>query len=312
MKHSYLFIIQLVLILLFCNIGLVAQQYHSFPTKNTVWAENYYPGDAPNFKPYHYFALKNNDTIIKGKQYQKLYFSYDTTFTENKLCGALREENKRIYYYSIDSLNCSHMSIPLDTEIVLFDFNLQLGDTITSEKYRVGYPGYIIVNAIDSMLIDQEYRKVFSFGYSGGIISDAKWIEGIGCIRGLFADVGVVGWWTNRLICCIIDNNVIYHHGYENEDCYYYLHSENLQLLDNNLKIKIIPNPVGSSALIEFERPEYQKLVISDLSGKKLKEFNLEGKRSFLINKGELPNGLYFLTCYHKTGNIQTLKMLLK
>jgi hypothetical protein len=287
------------------------EEYHPFPTKNTVWAENYYPGDAPNFKPYHYFALKGNDTIINGYHYEKLYFSYDTVFTENKLCGALREENKRIYYYSIDSLNCSHMPIPLDTEIVLFDFNLQLGDTITSEKFRVGYPGYIVVNAIDSMFIDQKYRKVFSFGYDNQTITDAKWIEGIGCIRGLFADVGVVGWWTNRLICCIIDNNVIYHHGYENEGCYY-LYSDNLQLLNNSLKFKIIPNPVDLSARIEFEKPEYQKLVISDQSGKRLMEYNVEGKQSLIIDRKWLPKGLYFLSVYDKSGNIQTLKIIFK
>jgi len=289
-----------------------AQEYVPFPTKNTVWAENYFPGDGYPYCSFYYFALKNNDTIINEHQYHKLYFSCDTNFTEEKFCGALREENKRIYYYSIDSLNCSYMPIPLDTEIVLYDFNLKLGDTITSEKYRVGYPGYIVVNRIDSMLIDQKYRKVFSFGYDNQTINDAKWIEGIGCIRGLFADVGVVGWWTNRLICCIIDNNVIYHNNYENKDCYYYLHSDNIQLLDNNLKIKIIPNPVDLSARIEFEKPEYHKMIIYDLSGKKLKEYNIEGKQSLVINKGELPGGLYFLSCYHKNGNIQTQKMLFK
>jgi hypothetical protein len=312
MKHSYIYTIQLFSVLLFSTVGLNAQEYHPFPTKNSVWAENYFPGDGYPYCSFYYFALKNNDTIINEHQYHKLYFSCDTNFTEDKFCGALREENKRIYYYSIDSLNCSYMPVPLDTEIVLYDFNLKLGDTITSGKFRVGYPGYIIVNAIDSTLIDQEYRKVFSFGYNGGIISDAKWIEGIGCVRGLFADVGYVGWWTKRLICCIIDNNVIYHHGYENEDCYYYLHSENLQLLDNNLKIKIIPNPAGSSTRIEFEKPEYQKLVISDQSGKKLKEFNLKGKQSIVIDKGELPGGLYLLSVYDKIGNIQTQKIIFK
>lgn len=285
--------------------------YHPFPTKNTTWAENYYPGDGYPYCPFYYFALKNNDTIINEHQYHKLYFSCDTNFTEDRLCGALREEDKKVYYYSINPLTCTHKAVPINKEIIIYDFNLKLGDTITSNKFRVGYPGYIVLSKIDSIQINNEYRKVFSFGYDGYIISDAKWIEGIGCIRGLLADLGYIGGWTNRLICCIIDNEVIYHNGYENEDCYYQ-YSDNLQFLDKNLIIKIIPNPIGSSALIEFEKPEYQKLVISDQTGKKLKEYNLIGKQSLVINKGELPNGLYFLSCYDKAGNNQTLKILFK
>jgi hypothetical protein len=312
MKHSYLHIFQLVSVFLFSTVCLNAQEYHPFPTKNTVWAEVFHPsgGYYPNI--YHFFALKDNDTIIKGNQYHKLYFSYDTLFTENKICGGLREENKRVYYYSIDSLTCAYLPIPVDTEIVLYDFNLKQGDTIKRPEFRIRIPGKLVVLKTDSILIDDRYRERYNFGDIYNVmINDAKWVEGIGCLRGLLADIGYTfnNDLVSNLICFIQDNKVLYHDYHP--DCYY-KNPVSVQSLNNDLKIKIFPNPAGSSTRIEFEKPEYQKLVISDQSGKKMKEYNLEGKQSFVINKGELPDGMYLLSVYDKAGTIQTLKMLFK
>jgi hypothetical protein len=294
---------------------LKAREYHPFPTKNTVWAEFFYPGGGHYPNMYHYFSMKDNDTIIKGNHYQKLYFSYDTIFTEDKLCGGLREENKRVYYYSIDSLTCLYLPMPVDSEIILYDFNLKLGDTITYPKFRVRLPGKLILNKIDSMIIDNEYREVYTFGYpAGDIIKEAQWIEGIGCLRGLFADIGYIfdNDMKSDLICFIQDHNVLYHfYYYYNYQCYN-KNPDAVQLIRSSSKIKIIPNPVCTSALIEFEKPEYQKLIISDQSGKKLMEYNLEGKQSIVIDKGELLDGLYLLSVYDKAGTIQTLKIIFK
>jgi hypothetical protein len=311
MKNSYLLIIQLVLILLFCNIGLFAQEYHPFPTKNTVWAEYFHPSRGYYPNSYHYFSLKDNDTIIHGNHYQKLYLSYDTIFAEDKLCGGLREENKRIYYYSINAINCTNLPVPVDTEIILYDFNLQLGDTITYNEFRVRVPGKMIILKIDSILIGSEYRKVYNFGYNGNIEKEAKWVEGVGCLEGLLADIGYAfnDDLKSDLICFIQEDEVLYHDYHP--DCYNF-NQATVPILSTNPNIKIIPNPVGSSARIEFEKPEYQKLVISDQTGKKLKEYNLEGKHSLEINKGELPGGLYFLLCYNKAGTVQSLKILFR
>lgn len=311
MKYSYLILI--IPILLFFNKGLVAQKYHPFPSKNTVWAEYFHPSGGHYPNTYHYFALKDNDTIIKGYIYHKLYFSYDTIFTEAKLCGGIREENKRVYYYSIDSLTCVNRPIPVDSEIILYDFNLELHDTIIGPEFRVRQPGKLILLEIDSILIGQDYRKINTFGYPiTYIIKDAQWVEGIGCLRGLFADIGYMlnNDLVSDLICFIQDEKVLYHYNLYNQ-CYN-LNPNAVKLLPSSPKVKIIPNPVGSTTKIEFEKPEFQKLVISDQSGKKLKEYNIKGKQSLVIKKGELPGGLYFLSVYDKAGNIQTLRIIFK
>ncbi|MBN2635081.1 MAG: T9SS type A sorting domain-containing protein [Prolixibacteraceae bacterium] len=310
MKYKYLYSIQIVSILLFCKMGLNAQEYHPFPTQNTVWTEYYYPGGG-DFNSFHNYALKDKDTIILGKHYQKLYHSYDTIFTEDKVCGALREEDKRIYYYSIDSLINLSTPIPIDTEIILYDFNLQVGDTITADQYRLRAEA-LVVTKIDSILIGTEFKKRYYFGWDGDIITFEEWIEGIGCRRGLLSDIGY--WptndWNSWLICFIKDGEVLYHeNGFV--DCYH-TNPNVVQLLKNEAKIKVYPNPGYSTMQIEFDKPEYKKLIISDLSGNKLTEYDLKDKQSLVIDRGGLTSGFYFISVYDKKGNIQTLKVLLK
>ena len=298
-------------------MGLNAQEYHPFPTENTVWTEYFYPGGGDFNTLYHNFSLKDKDTIINGKSYQKLYFSFDTIFTENKVCGAIREEDKRIYYYSFDSLInlltplSPPIPVPVDTEIILYDFNLQVGDTITADQYRLRAET-LVVTKIDSILIGSEYRKRYHFGWDGDIITFEEWIEGIGCRRGLLSDIGY--WptndWNSWLICCIQNGEVLYHeNGFVN--CYN-INPNAVQLLKNDAKIKVVPNPAYSSIQVELDKPEYRKLIISDLSGNKLTEYDLKDKHSLLIDRGGFSSGMYFISVYDKKGNIQTLKVLLK
>lgn len=306
-KITYYIVIGLLLF----TSNLQAQEYHPFPVKNTVWAEYFHPqgGYYPNV--YHYFALKDNDTIIKGNYYQKLYLSNDTIFTEDKFCGGLREENKKVYYYSVAPLNCTNRPVPVDTEIILYDFNLKLGDTITRDEFRIRIPGILIVLKIDSMMVGDQYRKVYSFGDTlGNSLSGAQWVEGIGCLSGLLADIGYsfnndLG---SDLICFIHEDEVLFHNYMP--ECFNSNNPIAVQLLKNESQIKIIPNPAFSSVQIEFEKSDYKSLIISDRSGKKLKEYDLKGKSFLFINKEELSNGLYLISVYDNAGNVQTLKLL--
>ncbi len=310
-KITYYIVIGLLLF----TSNLQAQEYHPFPTKNTIWSESFHPGGGYYPNKYHYFALKDNDTIIKGNEYHKLYFSYDTTFTEENICGAIREENKRVYYYSINSLSCVNTPMPTDTEIVLYDFNLQIGDTITDEEFRVRYPGELILMKTDSLLVGPEYMKVYKFGHPidsiDYIIEQAQWIEGVGCIRGLMADMGYMptGSFSYSNLNCFIQNGEVPYHSEEHPECYNKNPSTS-KALSTNSRIRIAPNPVNSSTKIEFENLDYKSLIISDRSGKKLKEYDLKGKSFLVINKEELSNGLYLISVYDNAGNVQTLKLL--
>jgi hypothetical protein len=304
---------QLFFIAIFIGLpffSMAQEEYHPFPTKNCVWTEYFHPAYGSGI--YHNFALKDNDTIIKGKSYHKLYHSYDTIFTEDKLCGGLREENKRVYFYSIDSVTCLNAPIPIDTEIILYDFNLKFGDTITEDTYRIRHLNMLDIEKIDSIMVGTEFRKRYYFGWYGGIISYEQWIEGIGCYRGLLSDIGdwPINDWNIWLVCFIPNREVLYH-STQFPNCY----NKNpnvVQLIENKSKIKIAPNPAGSTLKIELNKTDYQKLILTNQTGRELRQYQLEGIQTLSIERDKLPDGIYFFSVYDKKGEIQTLKILLK
>ncbi|MFI5219373.1 MAG: T9SS type A sorting domain-containing protein [Bacteroidia bacterium] len=83
---------------------------------------------------------------------------------------------KKVYAYDV----------AFQTESILIDFNLQVGDTLTSSKIIWGtQPSPFIINSVDSVLILGTYHRRYNFP-SQGMYLDTSIIEGIGCTSGLF------------------------------------------------------------------------------------------------------------------------------
>jgi hypothetical protein len=179
-------------ILFFCfliSITVKAQTsiYHPFPEYGAVWnqIESWFDGTCDGTSNYSIFF--GSDTTIGANVYHKLKksgYEYSTT------CGGggyfyydsialIRQDiaSKKVYYYcaGVDS--------------ILYDFNLQIGDTLNATKVHWGY--YIpdvVVSSIDSVVVFGNYRKRFNFNSNLGFNScpDTSIIEGIGSTAGLF------------------------------------------------------------------------------------------------------------------------------
>ncbi len=312
----------LLIILFFCSISLAAQTYHPFPTKNAMWTEMYYRPyslDTSNRQIFHCYALKDEDTIINEKLYHKIYHSVDTIFTEDKLCGGIREENKRIYFYPIDSLE--YIGYPVfpgrKEEIILYDFSLREGDLINSDTFRLllaDYPGNLKVFKVDTILIGQEYRKAFHFGSLNQSKPDswAIWIEGIGSIGGLLFPT--VGAWPESgidsyLICNKQENNKIFHISSDFNDCFYLMTSSVIRTA-HEPGIKVTPNPVNAKGFVELGGSHFSKMSLVNMYGMTLQEYNVKGMSSLEIYKENLPSGIYLLVIEDFKGNMCTAKLI--
>ena len=207
------------------------------------------------------------------------------------------------------------MTIPSDTEVLLYDFSAKLNDTLRSIKY--GYPvgGLWYVTNIDSTLIGAAYHESWHFGgnpANGSISLWAEWIAGIGSLRGLLfvtADYPDNGLW-NDLICFKQNNKVLYHNINYNQ-CYY-INSDSTAInnIQVNYSIKILPNPIHYQGIAEFEANYFSKLDISDIYGVTRREYNIDGLSSIEIDKNELPTGVYFFVFIGKQGERQTVKVI--
>ena len=303
----------------------LARTYHPFPTQNAMWTEMYYYPDEDGHAPvFHCYALKDNDTTINGNLYHKLYHSTDTIFTEDKLVGGLREENEKVYYYSIVPVSFSpeykFTDIPKDSEVLLYDFSFKIGDTVcnygpNNSLIRVTNGPPLILVKIDSLLIGSEYRRRFNFGEStNDIIMFTSWVEGVGQLRGLLFATGDLpdnGVW-NDLVCFRQGNEVLYHCNEwcnsQYDTCYYI--QTGINQTNTIESIKIIPNPVLVKGTIEVPVGKFDRMAIMNISGIVVREYNVAGQSPIEISREGLPSGLYFVKLIDAQGNTANLKVI--
>lgn len=291
----------LLIFLILCSITIAAQTYHPFPTKNAMWTQMSPNPSRFEHDIFHIYALKDKDTTINGKLYHKLYNSEDTIFTEKELCGGIREEDKKVYFYALDSLTYPREGTIPDTEYLLYDFSLKVGDMITRDNYRVGAP--LSVSHIDSILIGTEYRKsiIFDYDYS----YEMSWIEGIGSLRGIITVTAprlTGGGDSNNLICFRQNNEILYHNrGYGN-DCFY----TSLNDIPNpKIGFKVYPNPVSGELFIQPNSniDESFSLEIYSVKGELIKTECLEPRRNLhRIDTSSLRNGIYIVRLISDSG----------
>lgn len=149
-----------------------------------------------------YVDFIDGDTTINLKVYHKIYYSggilnpmpppYYAYIFEHELHSYLREEGDRWYTYHYNQ------------DTLLYDFSLEVGDTLIAAYTG----GAIIVEEIDSILVDGEYRKRMHMDL-GPTQSEVYIIEGIGSIRGLFESMPIFDM-GGSLRCYAIDGIPVY------------------------------------------------------------------------------------------------------
>lgn len=229
----------------------VAQQYHPMPTENVVWREytREILGSSHSIsRDFQYYM--SGDTLISGKIYHKLYksgrnYSYywggkDSTDYADLYVGAIREDSvKRVYLFDT-------------SEVLLYDFNLDIGDTITAMYGAVGNYTYI-VDEIDSVSVTGVFHKRFKIVY-GDPQAVLYLIEGVGASTGLLSQFyGSYSWaYISELICFKENNLDSYPDG---------VSCSLVDVIIPVQKIQIYPNP--SKGLIYFRGPSMDSISLS-------------------------------------------------
>lgn len=247
----------------------------------------------------------SNDTVIAGKTYKQILSRADSgTPAVFNYLGAIREENGRVFGkfpYNYDMLP--------DGEIKMYDFNLQVGDSVTT---NVPYSqlSYVktTVSAIDTIrLLNGEPRKQFH------LVNGDIWIEGIGSLSGFFTPFqpimtcGV----SHQLMCFVNSEEELYH----NPAIYYSGACGKLSALENvsdeGLRISLVPNPVLDWLTIRFVGQTSEcELDLFDVDGRLVKyEFLNSFQNS--VNLFSLKNGLYMYRLTEK-GKLLKAGRLLK
>ncbi len=138
------------------------------------------------------------DTTIQTTDYKKILSSTDSINQTWETIGFIREDTiqKKVWIRDLEN-----------KEGLVYDFDLLLGEEITLYNPFFWDTLTYNVSEIDSILIQTEYRKIFTLKNEGWA---EKWIEGIGSEFGIVNCniYGLAGGF--RELLCFSDNNIQY------------------------------------------------------------------------------------------------------
>jgi len=252
--HVYKLVLGLFITLFAFNLN--AQDYEYIPLvkpRIQIWTCDYI--DCWEHYLFRRFALTDEDTLIEGDTYKKLYFFTDSVFNPltAECVGGLREnEQKQVFYKGGDILG--GMVMPG----LIYDFSLNVGDTFPNVNPY--FPYVLEVKNIDTIDYAGTQRRRFEIGEKGDTSSSpyivAQMIEGIGNTQGIMYDMCL-----NLLMCpthgrnrCYEHNGELLYHDYSQsvQDCITPLYGLNEIRLEDN-SITLYPNPTSKDVNISSE-----------------------------------------------------------
>lgn len=294
----------LTLFLLFSFFPLRAQTpYHPMLADDHAWDIFQTPTEmaiCPYAAAYHAFV--KGDTVLNGHTYRKI-LRQPILATEPHFCGGffvdtatfwpvlhlLREDSaaRKVYAYSEQ----------YPPEYVLFDFNLQAGDTL-HYPWGVDWP----VNEVGEMVLNNgEMRRRFSSGF----FSYNAYVEGLGGLMGAFTPmyVPLEGW---EVTTCVRDNDVPL---YQNDvGCIQPGSAGTSALPGRTGTVAISPNPFSDQLRLDISPATVRPLLFElfNLNGQAVWRQEIPaGSTSSDLAVPSLPPGLYYwVAAGHRGGKV--------
>lgn len=272
-----------------------AQINFPFPTDSVEWT--YYDSWVMGIPDVQHNFKYNGDTIINNISYSKLYLN-STDGTSNKYVAAIRNDSTNIsFIIKADSLH----------EKLFYNFNLKIGDTLSSYTNATSNTYYEIVDLIDNT-IDSNGENRRTYHFNDGF----TWIEGIGNTHSLLNpnhrtfQIPV----RNDLKCFHQNDTLVYLNPIF-DDCFY----DNTGI-DESTKtnVNINPNPITKTSVLKIENTTYQNLKINfyNINGALVKSDKITNNQ-FLINAFEFTAGIHFYRIENVMNEIVTTgKVIIK
>jgi hypothetical protein len=284
--------------------------YHKFPTDSAMWREftGCYP--YPVYKGYQYFI--KGDTIISGKEYHKILTSgvhYGVDITGgcnynsilgsfNSYSGSLREDtlSKKVYFIPAGN----------QTESLLYNFNLNLNDSLYNGLTNDSINKHNYVSSVDSILVGNEYRKRFGISNMDHLFI----IEGIGSTYGLISPIEYQFEYYIELFCFTQNGIPLYESSDSHSTCDAASINEAVPLQTFNISIN--PNPFNSTAELRLNKI-FERFVIEicNLQGASISKTTYFSTDKVTIDSKGIESGLYFLKVILDSKVVQTRKIVI-
>jgi hypothetical protein len=279
--------------------------YHPFPDSAAVWNFNLVRMCWPNGWEMDYYSVQiSDDTVINSQVYHKLSIPFiQHNFTD--LCsevvgyqGAVRQDT---------SIKKVFIVLSTDTiEQLLYDFNMQVGDTVRGILNN-NLLDDEIVQSIDSILVGNNYRKRWNINPYYNI----SLIEGIGSTYGLIKSSpgNIVDQPDYSLTCFSQNGFTLYPDTFTNCEIINGVKNISSSLFETS----IAPNPFHNSASLKINSvTEMVTMRIYSPIGLLVREDKVLNGEKYILKRGELRNGIYFLQLMNTEGQTTNEKFILE
>lgn len=290
MKKLLLFILMLV-----CTHSSLAQKIR-FADSTNVWEIVWSGSDYLSYETYHYIG----DTLLNGYKYL-LLAQYNGTYLVRQ------DSNDKVYVLG-DS-----------TEVLLYDFSRQLGDTFTT----VGTSDTFVhhVAAIDTIIIRNEPHKVYTMkciSGSGALFrSSYIVVEGIGTIDNELTfplNPTTNDLYSIRMKCFSSNgqsprfSDSLLGYFDNTTSCYLSAHSINT----TSKQLTVSPHPANSTSIITLPNEiRSGTITLANTLGQTVTQQSIYRQRQIPVNKLTNIPGIYYYTITDNTTNkIYNGKML--
>lgn len=269
-KHLFLFAMALLM-----SASVVAQSFISPDKQWNVFISSFSGCNTEIFKI-------QGDSIVEGTTYSKIWVSYDS-LVSLQFMGLLREAGNMVYYMQ-----------PNLTEGVLYDFNLQVGETAMVRNY------FCYEQDIPVTVVSIDTVEYFGVERRQWLLQSEEfydtWVEGIGSLSGPLYTM------YNYCVACPVWELLCYH---ENDLLLYrmpyattcYQTSVGIDEPASGTHIFVAPNPVkrGDNFTLKTSG-SIGTIKIFNSSGKLVRSFLNTNEPTITISTEELAPGIYFIT----------------
>jgi len=260
-----------------------AQEYNPTAVEGVHWVIRY--DDNSTFEPvdglWEYFA--SGDTIVNGLTYKKI-LKRDLVITQNgppfeaeedyQLFGLIRDDTINKKVYAIQLLE-NYNFCPVAEEYLLFDFSLNIGDTVN-----------LCIHPDFFDFVIQDISTSTVLGFTTRIFTSWESLyEGMGSNYGLFEDMFAPFKKNKRYVY----STFLYYYCRE-EPCNLFVSTDYHM---ESKSVEIYPNPTNSVLNITSENEnKISRISIYNSLGQKVLEIN---KSVNQIDLSNLKKGIYFI-----------------
>lgn len=258
-----------------------------------------------------YYLSIDGDTTINGNAFKMLYQSSDSLFVENSVLYYIRDGRKGEVFITNNAME----------ESLLFDFNLEAGDTMTIHIENIDMPNniFILVDSIGIITLNDgkeykaqyiyycdDYEKEDLLKFKQTYKSDI-WVEGIGALKyGFIPPVTITGGNDGKVLLCHSFNNELVYQNPEYNTCE--MRTSIKESLSSPILIKVIT--LGNGLLqLNTEGSISGTLSLFDINGRKLSD-NIQVNGSTQVQTHHI--GLHIFRFTNKKGQVQTGKVMVR